>query len=292
MKISRIFLSAIISAVILASAILSFAADRNPFFTMDTALRDGKSRSAAEQAALLKELGYDGLGAGGYPSNEVFAAFEKAGLKVFTTYLMLAFDSAKPSLEPALKELVPRLKGHGTTLWIAITGVTRDGLKLKSSAPSGDDLVVPLMRELADLAQTNDVKIAFYPHTWFWIERVEDALRVANKVNRPNMGVTFNLCHWLKVEGDRDPKSVLTEALPRLFFVSINGADHGDTKMHDWNRLIQPLDKGTYDVAGFVKSLRHLGYNGPIGFQGYGIAGDSPDILRHTMIGWRRINAP
>ena len=121
--------------LILASS--SLAADRNPFFAMDTALRDGKSRSAAEQATLLKELGYDGIGTSGYPSNELFAAFEKEGLKVFNTYLMLTFDSAKPSLEPALKELVPRLKGHGTALWIAITGVTRDGLKLKSSAPLG-----------------------------------------------------------------------------------------------------------------------------------------------------------
>ena len=286
------FRSAALAAVILAIAPVSFAADRNPFFAMDTAVRDGKSRSAAAQAALLKELGYDGFGTSGQPGEEFLAAFEKEGLKVFNTYLTLSLDSAKPGLDPKLQAFVPRLKGHGTALWIAVNGVTKHGTKLKPSAPEGDDVVVPQMRELADLAQASGVKIAFYPHAGFWIERVEDAVRLAKKADRPNVGATFNLCHWLKVEGDRDPKPVLKEALPHLLFVSINGADSGDTKKLDWNKLIQPLDTGTYDVAGLVQSLRELGYRGPIGFQGYGIAGDSNDILRRTMNGWRRMNAP
>jgi hypothetical protein len=45
-------------------------------------------------------------------------------------------------------------------------------------------------------------------------------------------------------------------------------------------------------VAALMKSLRELGYQGPVGFQGYGIPGDSREILRRTMNGWRRINAP
>jgi sugar phosphate isomerase/epimerase len=268
---------------------LATAAETNPFFAMDTALRDGKQRSWADQAALLKELGYDGFGASGQPGEEVFAAFEKEGLKVFNTYITLSFDSAKPGLDPKLKAYVPRLKGHGTALWIAINGVTRDGAKLKPSAPEGDELVVPALRELADAAQASGVKVALYPHTWFWLERVEDATRLAAKVDRPNLGATLNLCHWLKVEGGRDPKPFLRQALPRLFFVSINGADSGDTKAMNWDRLIQPLDAGSYDVSALVGYLREIGYRGPIGFQGYGIPGDSREILRRTMQGWRRM---
>ena len=261
----------------------------NPFFAMDTALRDGKARSVEDQAALLKELGYDGIGASGHLSPQFLAAFEQQGLKVFNTYLTLSFDAAKPGLDPKLKEFVSRLKGHDTALWLAINEVTREGTKLKPSAAEGDAVVVPALRELADLAKESGVKIAFYPHTWFWVERVEDAVRVARKVDRPNVGATFNLCHWLKVEGDRDPKPVLREALPVLFFVSINGADFGDTKKLNWDRLIQPLDQGTYDVAGLVRFLRETGYKGPVGFQGYGIKGDSREILQHTMEAWRKM---
>ena len=265
-------------------------AGANPFFAFENAMRDGTPRSPAQQAALLKELGYDGISASGQLSADFIAAFEKEGLKVFNTYLTLSFDSAQPGLDPTLKEFVPRLKGHGTALWVAIQNVTKDGAKLKPSAPEGDDAVLPALRELADWAQASEVKIAFYPHAGFWTERVDDTLRLAKKLDRPNVGATFNLCHWLKVEGDRDPKPVLQEALPRLLFVSVNGADAGATKQMNWDRLIQPLGRGSYDVAGLVNTLKALGYTGPIGFQGYAIKGDSREILRQTMDGWRRIH--
>ena len=126
-------------ALSLACALLATAAETNPFFAMDTALRDGQKRSWTEQAALLKELGYDGFGASGQPGEEVFAAFEKEGLKVFNTYITLSFDSAKPGLDPKLKAYVPRLKGHGTALWIAINGVTRDGAFADPAALVGGD---------------------------------------------------------------------------------------------------------------------------------------------------------
>jgi sugar phosphate isomerase/epimerase len=266
--------------------------DTTPFFAMDTALRDGKTRSPTDQARLLKELGFDGLGTSGYPSEEFLAAFETQRLVVYNTYLTLDFDSARPALDQKLREFVPRLKGHHTDLWIAINGVILDGRKLKPSAQDGDGVIVPLMRELADLAQSCGVRVAFYPHTGFWLERVEDAVRVARAVDRPNVGATFNLCHWLKVEGDRNPRPVLEEALPRLFFVTINGTETGDTRMMNWDKLIQPLEAGSYDVAGLLKSLHELGYRGPIGFQGYGIPGDSRDILSRTMEAWRRMNKP
>jgi sugar phosphate isomerase/epimerase len=281
-------IAATLAGLVFASG--AFAANPNPFFAMDTALRDGQARPPADQAALVKELGYDGFGTSGYPSTDFLAAFEKQGLKVFNTYITLDLDSAKPDLDPKLKEAVARLKGHGTDLWIALNGVTKDGVKLKPSDPAGDAVVVPPMRELAELAKASDVRVAFYPHTGFWLERAEDAVHVARAVDRPNVGATFNLCHWLKVEGDRDPRPVLKDALPKLFFVTINGADGGDTKALNWDKLIQPLDAGSYDVAGLVKSLRELGYRGPIGFQGYGIPGDSREILRRTMGAWRRMS--
>ena len=43
------------------------------------------------------------------------------------------------------------------------------------------------------------------------MERIEDAVRVADKVDRPNVGVMFNLCHWLRVSKDRDYKSAVSQ---------------------------------------------------------------------------------
>jgi sugar phosphate isomerase/epimerase len=269
------------------------AAPANPFFAMDTALSSGKLRgSADDQAALLKDLGYAGIGASGYLSDEYLAAFERRGLKVFNTYLTLDFDSAKPGVEPQLKDLVARMKGRDTALWLAIGNVQRDGVKLKPSDPAGDDVVVPRLVELAGLARAGGVRIALYPHNAFWLERVDDALRLVGKVKLANVGATFNLCHWLKVEGDRDPKPVLKAALPHLFFVTVNGADHGDTRTMNWNRLIRPLGQGSYEVGGLLRTLKELDYSGPVGFQGYGIPGDSRQILAQTMAAWQQIGKP
>jgi sugar phosphate isomerase/epimerase len=275
-----------------AEITVEIAGGQNPFFAMDTALRDGKTTSPAAQAALLQELGYDGFGASGYPTAASLAAFENLGLRVVNTYLTLDVDAGKPTLDPQFKEAVARLQGHHTDLWIALNTVTQEGRKLPPSDPAGDTVILPPMRALADLARASDLRVAFYPHTGFWLERFADALRVARAVDRPNVGATFNLCHWLKVEGDRDPQPLLKEGLPRLFFVTINGADSGNTQSMNWDRLIQPLDTGTYDVAGMIRSLRDLGYQGPVGFQGYGIPGASREILSRTMNAWRQMTVP
>lgn len=292
MKTKSVFCQLAAVVIVFAFAPGASAAEANPFFAMDTALRDGKERTPAEQAALVKRLGYDGFGASGQLKPEFLQAFAQQGVTVFNTYITLSFDSAKPRLTPDLKEFVARLKGHKTDLWFAIQNVTKDGVKLKPSSPEGDAVVRPFLRELADLAHESGVRVALYPHTWFWLERVDDATRLTRKANRANVGVTFNLCHWLKVEGDRDPTPVMEEVLPHLFFVTINGADSGDPKNMDWSRLIQPLDAGSYDVGHLLKTLREFGYRGPIGFQGYGIKSDSEEILRRTMTAWRRMNTP
>ena len=71
---------------------------------------------------------------------------------------------------------------------------------------------------------------------------------MADKVDRPNVGVMFNLCHWLRVSKDRDYKPLLAEAMPRLWAVSINGADEFD-EQPGWAHYIQPLGRGSFDYA-------------------------------------------
>ena len=58
-----------------------------------------------------------------------------------------------------------------------------------------------------------------------------------------------------------------------------------------WDRLIQPLGAGTYDVAAFLHAVRAAGYSGPIGFQGYGIKAPPREVLTRTMAAWREMSA-
>ena len=217
-------------------------------------------------------------------------ALEAEGLKFFNGYLTLSLDDAQPALDDRLRGMLDRMQGHDAALWLALQKVQKGGVAFAKSSPEADDIAVTKLREIADYAGSRGVRVALYPHTGMWIEHVEDALRVADKLNRPDVGVTFNLCHWLKVEGaERDPLPVLKAALPRLMFVTINGADNGDTKTLGWGRLIQPLGSGSYDVGAFMAKVWEAGYVGPVGFQGYGIKQDPREVLATTMEAWRRM---
>jgi arylsulfatase A-like enzyme/sugar phosphate isomerase/epimerase len=261
--------------------------ERPAFF----AFQNGVERPPAETAALLAELGYDGISASGHDVAPLLKELRAKGLKLFNTYLTMDLDASRPALDEPLRRLIDDLKGSGAALWIAIVKVTRDGKEFPRSSPEGDEVALARLREIADRAEPRGVKIALYPHAGFWLERFDDGARLAGKADRPGIGATFNLCHWLKVEGDRDPLPALEAALQRLLFVSVNGADGGDTKSFGWDRLIRTLDRGSYDVAGLVRRLRGIGYGGPVGLQCYGIGGDPRDNLARSMAAWRGMAA-
>jgi sugar phosphate isomerase/epimerase len=154
---------------------------------------------------------------------------------------------------------------------------------VNGQAANGDDIAVPVIREVADMAAQAGLKMALYPHHGMHIARIEDALRVCEKVDRPNLGIVFNLCHWLRSGDEANMTARLKEALPHTFMVSINGADHEG----DWDRLIQTLDRGAFNVKGFLDAIRSLGYKGPIGLQCYDIKGDREENLKRSMAAWR-----
>ena len=219
---------------------------------------------------MLKELGYDGVGhlwLDNVP--ERLKTLDAAGLKLFQITMRVDITPGKQAYDPRLKDVMPLLKGRGVQFVLLMNG-------LKPSDPAGDPRAVEIIREMSDLAATRAPRCCSIRTAISGWRRIEDAVRVADKVDRPNVGVMFNLCHWLRVSKDRDYKPLLAKAMPRLWAVSINGADEFDDKP-GWERYIQPLGRGSFDMAAFLKTLRELGYTGPIGLQCYGIPGDVRD---------------
>ena len=271
-------------ALIFSAAAL-LAADRPAFFAMDTAAR----LEPTVCAQVLAELGYAGLGGRPATAKAHADALKAKGLVFFNGYHVASFPSGQAELPADLAQAVDGLAGTGGTLWLAINKVELP-LGLRMPPEYGDTVVVPQLRQLVAYARTKGVKISLYPHAGFWAAQFETCMRVASKVDDPNLGVTFNLCHWLKVEGsERDPLSLIKEALPRLNFITINGTDAGDTQNLGWDKLIQPLGRGTYDVGSFVAKARAAGYRGPFGFQGYGIKMEPKELLKETMVGWGKM---
>ena len=237
----------------------------NPFFAMDNIARGGPDVAPA----MLRALGYDGFG--GRALDEIMPpAIAARGLKFFNGYIVLSLDPAHPAPDGKLQHWLEIIRGKDTALWVAIREVKRpDGSAHGISAPEADGFVAAQIRAIADVAASHGVRVALYPHAGFWLARVEDTMRIADRLNRPDVGVTFNLCHWLKVEGaERDPVPVLRAALPRLMFVTISGADTGDTRTMSWDRLIQPLDSGSYDLGRFIRQVQATGLHRPRGLPG------------------------
>jgi sugar phosphate isomerase/epimerase len=193
---------------------------------------------------------------------------------------------AEQKYDPKLKDAIALLKGRETMLWLNV-----NGRKYARASEEGDGIAVEVLREIADMAHESGLKVALYPHTGFYVESVDDSIRLVEKINRRNVGATFNLCHWLKVEGDKDYRPTLKRAADCLFQVSINGADAGDTKSMGWDRLIQPLGSGSYDVESLLVAIKDIGYAGPIGLQGYAVKGDSKENLTRSIQAWRKMVA-
>ena len=257
----------------------------SPFFALCMDTHDAKKRTVEQQAAMLKELGYDGcahLWCKGVA--ERLKTLDARGLKLSQIYVRVNVAPGKRPYDPQLKEVVKLLKGRGTILGLLVTGG-------KPSDATLDERAVTVIREIADFAAEQGVKLALYPHANDWLERIEDAVRVAKKVDRKNVGAMFNLCHWLKVDGDEAKlEAVLKDAMPHLFVVTINGADSGLGRQGGWDRLIQPLGSGSFDMGKLLAILRRLDYRGPIGLQCYGIGGDAREHLARSMAAWRKLS--
>jgi sugar phosphate isomerase/epimerase len=262
---------------------LSSSDFNNPFFAMDTGIMDENHKTPEAQAEMMKSLGFAGcsIDAGG-EVGAMLNSLDKQNLNLFALYAGIDLKDGKTSYNEKLKENIELLKGRETVIWLYVAGKRPDKPTVESDVP-----VVAAIREIAALAQISKLKIALYPHADFYMDRVSDAVRLVKQINMDNVGVTFNLCHWLKVEGSANLETVIEEARPYLSLVTLNGADRDG---NDWNALIQTLDSGSFNVDRLLWALRVRGYTGPIGLQHYGIKGDVHTNLEKSMRGWRSLS--
>ena len=186
----------------------------NPFFAFDNGVGSGLKWPPAQQATTLKALGYAGIG---YTGTEHLAERQKAfrdhGLKIFSLYVPCHVDRPEP-YDPQLKAAMRQLHDTNVILWLTVQGKS-----------TNDEIAVRIVREIADATRTSGLRVALYPHKGFFVATAEDALRITRQVDRSNAGVTVNLCHELAAGNADRMEAILKACAPRLFLVSINGAD-------------------------------------------------------------------
>lgn len=263
-------LPAILAALTLFLAGPLGARDLHAF---DNGLND--IRELEDKAELLAKLGYAGIAWRPGQTADMLAALDKHGLKMVATYVMLTADMKGCPVPAEVTAEIDALKGRETIVWLTINGKTDDAV------------ILPAVREVADVAARNGLKVALYPHLNFHTDTMDTALRIMRKAERPNLGVCFNLCHFLKLGDEADLEKTLREAAPHLMIVSVNGADSGDTKSMGWDKLIRPLGEGSFDNAKLLRLLDGIGYKGPVALQCFNIRRPAADHLGKSIDAWR-----
>mgnify|MGYP002128537568 FL=1 len=168
-----------------------------------------------------------------------------------------------------------------TIIWMTL----RDGRRGQQDSEAAD-----IVREIAGLAAESGLKVSIYPHAGFYVGTAEEAVRVAKLVDRPNVGVTVNVCHELFAGNGGRLDEVLKTAGPYLNLVSINGASPVPGKdSKTWDTL--PLGSGSFDAEAFLRLLWATGYRGPIGHQFFAVKGDDKVKLSQAITAWKKIKA-
>ncbi len=247
-------------------------AEEKPFKPEFYAFYNGmpKGLSYEEEAKLLSEMGYTGISQvyakeGGEKLVERVAAYEKHGVKVLSLYLNVTEEPFEPEL---------------------VAGLANGGLIELTVREKITPALLASMRQTADMAAKQQIRVAVYPHVNFTVETMPQAIDLVAKVDHPNFGLMFNLCHFLKSEEAEDLESALDKAAPKLFAVSTNGADL-DGK--SWDTLIQTLDKGSFPQSRLLDKLETLGFQGPVTLQCYAIKGDKKANLEQSIGAWKKL---
>ena len=256
----------------------------NTFYAFNNSMRMPNAPAGMEaQAELIKRLGFAGLS--GHTNDDYFPrrkALDAAGLKMPEIYWGIDMDSiGRISYKEGLKEIIKDSKDRD--LVIALFSNVKYFMNNKEK---GDPLLAKAIGELADFAAPFGARIAIYPHVGNYCETSEHSLRLAKMANRQNVGAIFNTCHLLKGEGEEGWEQKLLNALPYLYMISINGADSGNTKEMNWDRLIQPLGEGSFDTYKLVKLAKDNGYKGLFGLQCYDIKQDCEVALTKSINTW------
>jgi sugar phosphate isomerase/epimerase len=261
---------------------------KNEFFALHNIIRgDSTYNTFDKQVELVKNAGFEGIEINQIESFEgMKMALDKYKFK--GSYFYVKLKLGQP-IDTRLETAIRALKGTKT---IIAPYILTDNSLYNARSPEGDAEAIRLLKKISFLSKNAGLEVAIYPHFSFYIERTDHALELAKKVNSKNLGLSFNLCHWLATTSltERDNlKGHMKELKPYLKLMTICGAnDIISQKKSIFDDYILPLGTGSFDTYGFLKFMvKEVKYKKPIGVQCYNIKGNKAQLIQNTMTVWK-----
>ncbi|QBG49156.1 sugar phosphate isomerase/epimerase [Verrucomicrobia bacterium S94] len=240
----------------------------------DNGLTDVKSVDA--QAELLNRLGYRGICS--RPSNctpELLEAFDRSGLEIVYSFVTLKADVR--DIPASVVRHIESLKGRNTIIWLALTGRN-----------VSDEQAVSVIRKVYDLAKMNGLDTVLYPHIGYRTDTIIRTEHLRKLADRPDLGISFNLCHFLAQNDPEKLEETIRFIGPNLNVVLLSGANRIPVPKNDWGELILPLGAGTFDMHRVFRVLDEVGYDGSFCLQCYKVPGPAEKHLRQSMDAWNK----
>lgn len=260
---------------------------KNEFFALHNIIRgDSTYNTFEKQVELVKNAGFDGIEINQIESFDgMKTALDKYEFK--GSYFYIKLQLGEP-MDNRIEKAINLLKGTNT---IIAPYILADNKRFKPNSPEGDSEAIRLLQIISVWSKKAGLQVAIYPHFSFYVERTDHALQLAKKVNRKNVGLSFNLCHWLATTSlteRTDLKRHLKEINPYLKMMTISGAyDVISQKKSIFDDYILPLGTGNFDTYDLLKYMvKTIKYKNPIGVQCYNIKGNKPQLITHTMTVW------
>lgn len=238
------------------------------------------------RAQMLQQLGYDATylsvwSPQAWSEVDRLNDVKKYGIDVAAIFIPvdLSHGTQSPPAQRILN-LLERLEGTDT-VELAIQSVGR----YPRSAGAGDSVATEFLRQALSIAQHRGIQILLYPHYSYWMEQHNDAVRLCQQLNHPNLGIVFCGPHWY-ISGGRNLDRDLKAMAPYLKQANLAGLVKDP---HGWAGVarVQTIDEGELDNFVVLGALKRAGFEGRIGFQGWELGGDAYHNLDHSLRAFR-----
>ncbi len=232
------------------------------------------------QTKLMDSLGYSGLW---YNDDNQNIPLILDSLKARNMQLTGIYFRGLGNKTTEIQNILKVIKGSSAKLSIGFPG-----------SYISDESVLNHLKPVAELAKANGTDITIFLHAGYYIEAIEEAVRIIQKLNMDNVKIMYNLPHGLMVNEKRKTNfnqteiPLLKEHIGLVSSISLVGADSsGAANLPKDGEFKKVLGEGNFNVLGFIEKLLEWGYKDEFAIKCWDENGEKKKILVDDMNLWR-----